>query len=288
MKVIDFLKIILRGVSQVMLQNNIITGLLFLIGIFYNSWLMGIGALIGVLTSTITAFALNYKKKDIHEGLYGFNGTLVGIALLFFFKINLFLIAFIILGSILSSIIMNFMHTRKLSPYTFPFVLSTWILIIIIKIFNLIPQQNQELVNAINLNIISSLSMGFGQVMFQASIITGLIFFAGILINSGRSAIYAFIGSLIGMLISFVLSFQLSLINIGIFGFNAVLCGIAFGDKKKFSLFYAMISIIISVFIIYGMITFNWVALTSPFVFAAWITLGIRRIVSQNLNSFTK
>jgi urea transporter len=58
MKVIDFLKIISRGISQVMLQNNIITGLLFLIGIFYNSWLMGIGALIGVLISTLTAFIL--------------------------------------------------------------------------------------------------------------------------------------------------------------------------------------------------------------------------------------
>ena len=283
MRITDFLKIILRGISQVMLQNNAVTGLLFLIGIFYNSWIMGLGALIGVFTSTITSFILNYKKKDVYDGLYGFNGTLTGIALFSLFKINILLISFVILGSILSSIIMNFMHKRKLFPYTFPFVLSTWVLIILIKALNLIPIQAQELIKMTNLNITSSLSMGFGQVMFQASIVTGFIFLIAILINSRVSAVYALIGSLTGMLVAFGFSFPLNLINLGIFGFNGVLCGIAFADKKKSSIFYAIISIIISVFIIYGMISFNLVALTAPFVFATWITLALRRTLSQKI-----
>ncbi|MFA6098718.1 MAG: urea transporter, partial [Patescibacteria group bacterium] len=42
-----FIKILLRGVSQVMLQNNAFTGALFLFGIFYNSWIMGLGAILG-------------------------------------------------------------------------------------------------------------------------------------------------------------------------------------------------------------------------------------------------
>ena len=37
MKIVNLTKIILRGISQIMLQNNSLTGLLFLIGIFYNS-----------------------------------------------------------------------------------------------------------------------------------------------------------------------------------------------------------------------------------------------------------
>lgn len=90
MKIINLLKIILKGISQVMLQNNAMTGLLFLAGIFYHSWLAGLGALIGVLTSTITAFVLNYKKVDIYHGLYGFNGTLVGIALFSSLKLIFF------------------------------------------------------------------------------------------------------------------------------------------------------------------------------------------------------
>jgi urea transporter len=279
MKVINSVKIILRGAARVMLQDNPITGLLFLIGIFYNSWLLGIGAVIGILVATITAVILKYKKEDIISGNYGFNGALVGVALLFFFKVNILLIILLIVGSILSSIIMNFMSKRKLAPYTFPFVLSTWILMILIKLFNLIPKITIELIEALKLNIVSSLSMGFGQVMFQENVVTGIIFLIAIFVGSKRAAIYAFIGSLIGMLLALALIFPLNLINIGIFGFNGVLCGIAFADKKKYSLIYAIIAIILSVFIVYGMISFNLIALTAPFVFATWITLGLKRVI---------
>ncbi|WP_255365504.1 urea transporter [Bizionia sp. APA-3] len=55
-------------------------GLLFLIGIFYNAWLFGLAALFGTIISTVTAHVLKYPKDDIKNGLYGFNGTLTGIA----------------------------------------------------------------------------------------------------------------------------------------------------------------------------------------------------------------
>ncbi len=104
-KAIDFPKIIFRGIGQIMFQNNSITGLLFLIGIFYNSWVMGIGAIVGVLIGTITAILFRYNKENILNGLYGFNGALVGLALTFFFKLNWSLIALIILGSYLPPIL---------------------------------------------------------------------------------------------------------------------------------------------------------------------------------------
>lgn len=286
MALINFFKVILKGMGQIMLQNNAITGFLFLIGVFYNSIIMGLGALLGVFAGTIAAFILKYKKRDIYDGLYGFNGALTGIALAFFFEFNILLICFIIFGAILSSLIMNFMHKKKLSPYTFPFVLSTWFLIVLIEYYNLIPQKTQKLVEVANLSIVSSLGMGFGQVMFQASIISGIVFLIAILINSRLSAIYAFIGSFIGMIVALLFSFPLYLINIGMFGFNGVLCGIAFADKKKYSLFYAVVSISISVFIIYGMMTFNWIALTAPFVFATWITLALRKFANHRIEYF--
>lgn len=118
-------KIILRGMSQVMLQNNWLTGLLFFAGVFYNSWLMGIGAVVGAAVSTYTAYVLNYNKEDVANGLYGFNGILVGIAVLFFYELTFLTILLLIVGSIFSSVIMNFMHEKKLKPFTFPFVLST-------------------------------------------------------------------------------------------------------------------------------------------------------------------
>ena len=69
-----------RGIGQVMFQNNALSGLLMLIGIFLGSWQMGILAVCGNIVSTLTAYFSGYERNDIREGLYGFNGTLVGIA----------------------------------------------------------------------------------------------------------------------------------------------------------------------------------------------------------------
>ena len=75
----------LKGIGQIMLQENSITGLIFLIGIFLNSPLMALGLLIGTIVGTLTAQVLKYDQGNINSGLYGFNAALVGIAMLVFF-----------------------------------------------------------------------------------------------------------------------------------------------------------------------------------------------------------
>ena len=78
-----------RGIGQVMFQNNALSGLLMLIGIFLNSWEMGILALSGNIISTLTAYFSGYGRDDIKNGLYGFNGTLVGIAVGVFMELSI-------------------------------------------------------------------------------------------------------------------------------------------------------------------------------------------------------
>src|SRR3989338_10403192 len=134
----NYIKTMLRGVGQVMLQNNVLTGLLFLAGIFYNSWLMGLGAIAGNIISTISAKFLKYSDEDIKNGLYGFNGTLVGIAIWFFYGFNFSTTIAIIIGSVLSTVIMHAMKA-KIPAFTAPFVISTWVVMLSIKLLNLIP-----------------------------------------------------------------------------------------------------------------------------------------------------
>jgi len=96
-KIDYFSRIIFNGFSQIMLQENAITGMLFLLGIFYNSVAMGTGALLGVLAGTSTAFIFRYSKKDIQRGLYGFNGALAGIGIILFFGFNASSVVLVIL-----------------------------------------------------------------------------------------------------------------------------------------------------------------------------------------------
>ncbi len=81
-----FLDSILRGTGQVMFQNNSYTGLLFLIGIAYNSWLFALAVTLGTAVSTLTAMAMGADRILVRSGMFGFNGGLVGIALLYFLQ----------------------------------------------------------------------------------------------------------------------------------------------------------------------------------------------------------
>ncbi len=277
-----FTKTILRGVGQVMFQNNALTGLLFLIGIFYNSLLMGIGAILGNVISTITAYLFKYSRDDIENGLYGYNGTLTGIAIYFYFGFSFISTIGIIFGAFISTIVMCEMK-KRIGPLTASFVVSTWLVILLIKLFNLIPLLSSSLEKVGSLNILQAASMGFGQVMFQGSIITGILFFIAIFVNSRKSAIYALYGSILGIFIALILLLSLSMINIGLFGYNAVLCAIALGNDDKKSFLYATIAVILSVIFTYLFGKLGIIALTAPFVISTWIVLLIKYFVDRKI-----
>ena len=66
--VLGFIDAVLRGIGQVMLQNNSFTGLIFLAGIFCNSLLFGGAVLLGTAASTATAMLLGVDRVRIREG----------------------------------------------------------------------------------------------------------------------------------------------------------------------------------------------------------------------------
>ncbi len=265
---------LLRGMGQIMLQDNALTGLLFLLGILVNSWEMFFAALLGVVSGTASAYLLKYDKNDISHGLYGFNAALVGVGLLFFYQPSVVLAILIIAGSALSTVIMNFMHKRKMSPYTFPFILSTWIVMAFVSLSGIVPAQPSSPL-PLSLDIPSALSMGFSQVMFQANILTGILFLAAITVNSRTNALFALLGSLVGMIVALALSFPLGLITIGIYGYNGVLCGIAFAGAKKHAFALAIASIALSTLLVFAIQATGISVLTSSFVFATWIMLSL-------------
>ena len=92
-----------RGIGQVMFQNNALSGGLMLLGIAFNSWQLAVLSVLGTVVSTLTASLSGYDKEDIRNGLYGFNGTLVGIAIGVFMEINVTSILLLISGSVFST-----------------------------------------------------------------------------------------------------------------------------------------------------------------------------------------
>ena len=119
-----------RGVGQVMFQNNALSGLLMLAGILLNSWQMALLAIAGNVVSTLTACLSGYSREDIRNGLYGFNGTLVGIAIGVFMPVSVASFSLLVAGACLSAWIARlFSLQRRVPGFTAPFILSVWILL---------------------------------------------------------------------------------------------------------------------------------------------------------------
>ncbi|TCK83484.1 urea transporter [Albibacterium bauzanense] len=273
----NYVLVILRGMGQVMFQNNALSGLLFLAGIFYNSWLLALAVVLGTVISTATAQLLKYSQSEIDDGIYGFNGALVGVAIWFFFGFSIITTAVLIAGAALSTLLMYGMK-KFVPPFTAPFVLVTWLMILLLLFVLQVPLVAPPISESNSFDLLSTLSKGFSQVWFQDNIVTGIFFLLALAVNSRTSAIYALYGSALGALIAMLLSQPISMINAGLFGYNAVLCAIALGDKKLSSFLWATLAIALSVILNLGIGSLGFITLTSAFVLATWVVLYIQRL----------
>lgn len=276
---------VLRGIGQIMLQENSLTGLFFTIGLFMGSPSMGIAVLFAALTGTLTARFLKYDQKEISMGLYGFSPALVGVALIFLFKNELLIWICIFLGSIAAAVIQHFFIRKKIAVFTFPFILVTWILVTLLHQFTSISPSEafKNVPDLSNIDSFTSETNGFGEVIFQANIWAGLLFFIGVYINSPIAALYGLLGSAISSAISFHGHEPINEIHMGLFSFNAVLCSIVFAGTKKIDGILVVLSVVICVIINIGLVNVKFEilqnaggAFTLPFVIATCMVLPLK------------
>ena len=268
------LLVIGRGIGQVMFQNNALSGLLMFIGILCSSWTLALLALAGNAVSSLTAYFFRYSPNDIRNGLYGFNGTLVGIAIGVFLRINLWSILLLIIGSILSTWIASlFNRQSKIPGYTAPFILSTWIILalchflfpsLILPPVNIIPEHVPNFLHAFSFNI--------GQVMFQGNLLTGFLFLIAILLNSRLNVAYTIWGALLPLGMILLPTTNITEFNAGLLGYNSVLCAIAVGNNSIKGVVWATFAIILSIGLQIGGMHLGLPTLTAPFVLTVWIT----------------
>lgn len=296
----NFPRTMLRGVGQVMFQDNMWSGLLFLCGIFWGAYEEGIGivawgALVGVLVSTLTGYIMGLPDKNGAQGLWGFNGILVGCALPTFLGNTVWMWLGLVLCSALSTWVRtgldNLMSQWKVSSLTFPFVLSTWFFLLAARLLNGMPpihMSTPELPIGIHeqLNLqfwplVTYWLKGISQVFLINSWGSGIFFLAALAVNSRRAAAWAAIGSALSLFIVLVWHGPGEDISNGLYGFSAVLTAIALGatfcNTSWKTNVWTVIGIITTVFIQAAMNAFfapmGLPTLTGPFCLATWIFL---------------
>lgn len=295
-----FVKILLRGAGQVMFQNSAWTGIFFLLGItvgaaFANLPQVAIGAVLGLIVATVTGYLLKLPLEEGESGLWGFNGILVGCAFPTFLANTLLMwIALIVCAAMTTWVragLNNVMSSWKINSFTFPFVFSTWIFLLSVHSFDGLwgeympaPSLLHQFSPDVNLSVDSLLDFwlkGISQVFLINSWVAGLLFLIGLYLCSKWAAIWAGLSSAIALGVAILFEASGADVANGLYGFSAVLTGIAIGctfyKPTWRSALWAVIGVVVTVFMqgsmnaLFG--PFGIATLTAPFCITTWLFL---------------
>jgi len=281
-----------------MLQKNLATGLCFCIGIGINSPTMLLGGMIAILTSIVTTEFCQFNQQTTQNGLYSFNAALVGIGTFYFLPVSMLAIVFIVLGAFLATLIMHCMLDKlpAIPPFTAPFVITMWLVLIIVEVIGHPSAINQLKINTVN--DFQVIMRGISQIMFQDYWLVGVIFIVGLFISSSKTVIWVVIGSATGLLTARFLGYSEELVLLGGYGLNASLVAIALAKQKEstvqakvFTIAYwpiILAGILISIVMTKAFQSLPLPALTAPFVLTCWLMLGITNFCTRaNLTKFS-
>ena len=295
-------RIVFRGIGQVFFQEHAITGILFAVGIAVSSLTMAIGLVVGSALGSGVAWVLKFDRSELTAGIYGFNAALVGIATLFFFQPSGVSLALLVGGCVAATLLTRFLRGYLPFPtYTTPFIVTTWGLYFLGRFFQAAPVDPSQLGVLVPVVpagfVVESVVHGIGQVMFQASLWTGLLFLLGIAVNDRRHACWVLAASLFGMLLAshnvdaamraldperLVERTQFDNIQLGLYGYNAMLAAIALFLWRP-SLVYSFLGIVFCIPLTELVPLVGLPALTAPFVMASWIVMIIGWLESRLL-----
>ena len=297
----DIVRGTLRGAGQVMFMDNAWTGLFIMIGIFWGSYfadgkpapMVAWGALVGLVVSTLAGYIFE-SKDDADQGLWGFNGVLVGCAVFTFLGNTAWAWVAMILGSAMTVIARRAFNgifaPFKTTSYTFPFIAVSWVILLAARLMGQLPPVGEA--QAIFPTEITSPELSFtfielvkywlrgiSQVFLVDSWVTGILFIVGLAICSRWAAAWAMISSAVALFMTISLNADhVDIVN-GLFGYSPVLTGIALGcvfykpNVKVF--FYALAGVVFTVFVQAAMYVFLFpvgiTTLTAPFCVATWI-----------------
>lgn len=255
-------------------MENALTGVLFFAAMGYASyetgiWATTIGAVIGVLVATLTAWLLDCDKASVSSGLYGFNGVLVGAALPTFIAASPQLWVYVVVGAAASTVITAAFSATLTAKWgipgsTGPFVLTGWLMVAGAYSFGGLhvtgdaPKLASDYVQGISaipapVELVQIFFRNIAQVYLLGSAVSGAIVLIGILIASIPAGIAAAAGSLIAMVVSISMGADPTVVSQGLYGFSPVLTAMAVGviflkPSPKVAV-YALLATVVTVFV---------------------------------------
>ncbi|MBS7703597.1 urea transporter [Chelatococcus asaccharovorans] len=298
-----FIDVNLRGAGQVIFQNNPLTGLFFIAAIAWGAYTGGhldiiIGALVALVIATATAMLLEADETSLSQGMFGFNGILVGAAVPTVLADGAGMWFILVIGAAVSTVVMlavsKVMKTWEAPALTFPFVLTTWFLVLAAYSFGQLPIASMgppALPQAVTTGaspealsawgVVEAWLKGPAQVFLINNPISGVLILIGLIVSSPWSAFFAAVGAAVALAVSLGLGASLSDVTAGLYGFSPVLTAVALGcvfytpslRGAAFALLGTIFTVIVQGALDAGIAPAGIPTFTAPFVFVTWLFL---------------
>ncbi|WP_084527540.1 urea transporter [Kaistia soli] len=299
---VRFVDVALRGLGQVMFQDNPLTGLFFLLAIIWGAVSTGqpfvaICGVLALVVSTGTALVVGVDRTAWRAGLYGFNGVLTGLALATFLTPGPMLVVFVVLGAAMS-VIATLATQRWLAGHgipglTFPFVATSWLFLLASHGFAGVSGAGLP-AGAVTapavmvatdplhvVDFVSGVALSISQVFLKDSLVAALLFLAGLAVSSIPAALLAVAGALIAVIVAHLAGAESELVTGGLLGFSPVLTAVALGcvfarpapRNLSYAAFATIVTVIAQVALNAALAPVALPALTMPFVLITWLFL---------------
>lgn len=268
---------LLRGCGQMLFQPSALTGSMFLLLILGRSAEAFALCLAGVFGSTLCACAIERPHRDYFEGLGGFNGGLLGLALWVFYPFSLGLLPLALAGGAITGLVrVGLMKMLPLPPFTAPFVLAGWLAFVLGGLPDPSPMGAASMIGGREYAIVTNAS----QVLFLRDPWVGALVLVAVLLNSRVAAQWIGGASLVAWLTTVAFGLPAGPAAAGLLGYNALILAAALQHRGT-PLPWAVAGVVASVFLSYAFIDTGFTPLSAPFVLSAWAVIAVETKFSR-------
>jgi len=270
------LRILLRGIGQIVLQANALTGSLLLAALALNDLRLACAALVGSAAASMTAVLAGAERRDVEQGLHGFNGALAALIAVLFAPHQLAAVALVPLVAIGAALVQRAMRASlarwRQCPYSSPCLVVTALWLPFVAL------QHADGATAAPVPTLASatdaLLSGVAQTTFAQGAWAGALVVAALAVASRRAAAFALGGAIASTVLLIALGASDASFAGGLLGFNGALAALALMSRgPRAALAAAALAALI-----------QWLAMragisvfTAPFALAAWVTVVVAR-----------
>jgi len=279
-----FLSSVLNSYSQVFFSVHRPFAVIILLVSFFDIY-AGLSGLLAVLVTSSAAFVLNLHKPTTAKGFYGFNSLLVGLGIGIYYAFSWQTILMVVLASLFTffiSVSMQGIIGKYNLPYlSIPFILALWVFITATRSFDALGISERgiytlndlyqmggsrlvnihEYFNSIPIpKIFSTYFISLSAILFQYSVLSGILLSIGLLIYSRIGFTLSLVGFFVAYLFYDLIGAHITQVDYSYIGFNYILTAIALGGY----------------FIIPSVRSYLWVSVLIPLV--AILTISLHTI----------